>query len=370
MHPFIEEVLTEQEFNQLFNQVKNPNHYIGFEISGRFHLGSGVVTMFIVKWLQEKGVNTTIFLADWHSWINKKLGGDIKFIRKVALEYVKEIMIAAAKVAGADEKKINFVLGHDLYKENPDYWAVFMEVGQHTTLARILRSISIMGRKEGENVNFAQLCYPPMQVADIFIQGVHIAHAGMDQRKAHVVARQVAKKITIAPIKNDKGEIVKPVALHHKLVPSLLPPPKWPITSEEAKQLIKSGDMKMSKSKPEGAIFITDTPDQIRQKLQKAFCPMSDLTYNPVAEWIKMFIFDLGKTFYIERPAKYGGNLEIKTWEEFKEIYENGAVHPADVKSAFAEHLIEFLRPAREYLSLKQTEINAIEQEIQAKLSR
>ena len=73
------------------------------------------------------------------------------------------------------------------------------------------RSITILGRKEGESVDFAKLMYPAMQVADIFYMGVNIAHAGMDQRKAHVVARDVATKMRVSPLLDAAGEQIKPV---------------------------------------------------------------------------------------------------------------------------------------------------------------
>ena len=368
-HPFVEEILQPQELQHLIDTNTQINHYIGFEISGTPHLGSGIITMGVIKALHEINANTTIFLADWHSWINKKLGGDLKFIQKVALGYFKEMMIASAKVLGVDDTKINFVLGDKLYKQNPDHWANFMEANMHTTLARVKRSIGVAGRKEGEAVTFAQLTYPTLQVADIFTLQAHIAHAGMDQRKAHVIARQVAEHMTIMPLKDANGKVVKPIAIHHKLVPSLSAPSKWPITPEEAKQLIKSGDAKMSKSKPEGAIFIPDSPDDIKRKVLKAFCPEGDLTYNPVAEWVKTFVFDVGNELFIKRPEKWGGNLTIKSWQEFKEIFEAKALHPQDLKQAFAEYLIEFMKPARDYLgNLK--DIEKLKQEIQERITR
>jgi len=368
-HPYLQEFLTKEDFDHLIKTNTPLNHYIGFEISGKLHLGSGVVTMQVIKMLQEIGANTTILLADWHSWINKKLGGDLEFIQKVALGYVKEVFIATAKVVGADTNKLNFVLAEDLYKDHFEQWSTFMEVGIHTSLARVKRSISIMGRKEGESVSFAQLCYPPLQVADIFTLQANIVHAGMDQRKAHVVARQVAESITVNPLKDANGKVIKPVVIHQKLVPSLLPPSKWPITEEEAKELLKGGDMKMSKSKPQGAIFMLDDPDQIRQKVRKAFAPEADLTYNPLAIWIKFFVFDLGKELFIKRPEKWGGNLTIKSWQEFVDIYSKGAVHPADVKEAFAEYLIAFLEPARKYLG-SQKQVLELQKQIEQRVSR
>ncbi len=369
-HPYLEEVLIDEDFINLFKRVEKIRHYIGFEISGKLHIGSGIITLEVIKQLQDLGVETTIFLADWHSWINNKLGGDIDFIRKVAISYVKEVFVACAKVVKADPSKIRFVLGNDLYQENHSHWATFMQVGMHTTLARIKRSISIMGRKQGESVTFAQLCYPPLQVADIFTLQVHIAHAGMDQRKAHVIAREVAEHITINPLKDKNGKIIKPVAVHQRLVPSLLAPSKWPLSEDEAKKLLRSGDMKMSKSKPEGAIFVLDSPDDIRRKIHGAFAPEGDLTYNPLAVWVKMFVFDRNQEFFIKRDKRFGGNITIRSWEEFVDIYEAKALHPLDVKNAFAEYLIEFLAPAREYVGGLRGDFARIEQELSQRITR
>ena len=89
------------------------------------------------------------------------------------------------------------------------------------------RSITILGRKEGESVDFAKLIYPPMQVADIFTMGVNIAHAGMDQRKAHVIARDVAGKMKVSPLLDANGERIKPVCVHHPLLLGMKKPPIW-----------------------------------------------------------------------------------------------------------------------------------------------
>lgn len=118
-----------------------------------------------------------------------------------------------------------------------------------------------------------------MQVADIFYQGVTIAHAGMDQRKAHVIAIEVAQKLKYHPLEW-KGEKLKPVALHHHLLLGLQEPPVWPIESEEQFKELKT-QMKMSKSKPYSAVFIHDSPEEIKQKLRKAFCPARRSSTTP-----------------------------------------------------------------------------------------
>jgi tyrosyl-tRNA synthetase len=138
----------------------------------------------------------------------------------------------------------------------------------NTSLARMQRSITILGRKEGESVDFAKLVYPPMQVADIFIMGVNIAHAGIDQRKAHVIARDVASKMRVSPLLDAKGEHVKPVCVHHPLLLGLRKPSVWPPPEADLSDFWAS--MKMSKSDKNSALFVHDSPDDIRAKVRKS----------------------------------------------------------------------------------------------------
>jgi tyrosyl-tRNA synthetase len=157
----VPEVLTEERLKEYLEKDIPLKHYIGFEVSGEIHLGSGIQCMSKVADFQRAGVECTIFLADWHSWINDKLGGDIEIIRSYAHNYFAEGLKACLKACGGDPDKLNVVLGSDLYQKNPDFWTSFIEVCKNTTLKRIMRSITIMGREEGESVDFAKLVYPP-----------------------------------------------------------------------------------------------------------------------------------------------------------------------------------------------------------------
>lgn len=342
-----EEVLTVGDLRDLLEVGMPLRHYIGFEISGYIHLGTGLMAGAKIADFQKAGIRTRVFLADWHSWINDKLGGDLEVIQKVALGYFKEGMKQSIKVMGGDPDKVEFVLASEIL-ERGDYWRTIIDISKNVTLARMMRSITIMGRQMGEAIDFAKLIYPAMQVADIFYQGVNIAHAGMDQRKAHVIAREVAEKLKYHPLVWD-GKKVKPVAVHHHLLLGLQEPPKWPVGGEEEFKEIKA-QMKMSKSKPYSAVFIHDTPEEIREKLRKAFCPAKEVNYNPVLDWAEHIIFRQEPTeFTIHRPAKFGGDVTYTTLEELKKDFAEGKLHPLDLKNAVAEYLIELLKPIREY---------------------
>lgn len=344
----IEEVISEKDLEFFLSKNVKLKHYIGFEISGKIHLGTGLMAMQKVKDLADAGVECTIFLADWHTWINEKLGGaPLDVIKKVAVGYFQEGLSIAYKCLGGNPKDLHFVLGTDLYHNNDAYWQTVIDVSKHITLSRALRSITILGRQEGGDVPFAQLIYPSMQVADIFIQQVHIAHAGLDQRKAHVIARDVAEKVTVSPLKIG-DTTVKPIALHHHLLLGLQKPSIWPIPEDGSNQELFES-MKMSKSKPDSAIFIHDSKDEIRRKVNKAFCSEKEVVYNPILDWTKSLIFSRESEVTIKREEKYGGNVRFLSYEELEGEYQKGNLFPADLKNFVAEYLITILKPVRDH---------------------
>ncbi len=343
----LEEVLTAEELKALIEKDTPLRHYIGFEISGKVHLGTGFATMLKIKDLQEAGAQTTVFLADWHTWLNKKLDGTLETARRMARDYFEEGLKAAALCVGADPDKIEFVLGSELYEIlGQSYWANVIRVSKATTLARMIRSTTIMGRKEKEISDSAMLIYPAMQSADIFALEVNIAHAGTDQRNVHVVAREAAK---------DLGQ-PKPVAIHHHLLQGLLKPSVWPIPEDSREELVLA--LKMSKSNPDSAVFIHDNPDEIKRKVNNAFAPEGEVNYNPILDWTKHIIFYpsasqgrtlQGPTLQVQRKPEHGGDITYSSYEDLEKDYAEKKLHPQDLKAAVAEWLIQKLEPARKY---------------------
>ena len=344
-----EEVLGEDDLKKLLSKGEKLKHYIGFEISGKVHLGTGLVCMMKLKNFMDAGVDCSVFLADWHTWINDKLGGDRNVIKEVAVGYFKEALKIGLKCVGGKPSKLKFVLGSDLYHNNDSYWATMIDVSKNTSLARMQRSITIMGRKEGESVDFAKLMYPPMQVADIFIQGLNLPHSGLDQRKAQVIARDVALKLKVSPLLNKNKEKIKPVAVHGHLILGLGKPPAWPVPKQQMQELWST--LKMSKSNPDTCIFIHDSEKEIKRKIEKAFCPEKEIEFNPLIDWTKHLVFpSLGK-LNVKRPPKFGGNKTYKSFEDLKKDYSIGKLHPMDLKNSVAEALIKILKPARDHFS-------------------
>ena len=76
--PPTEEVVTKEELLELFKTNSKPKHYIGIEISGFLHLGSLISTGFKINDFVKAGVDCTVFLADWHTLLNEKMGGNFE----------------------------------------------------------------------------------------------------------------------------------------------------------------------------------------------------------------------------------------------------------------------------------------------------
>jgi tyrosyl-tRNA synthetase len=362
-----EEVLTKERLEEYISNRIALKHYIGFEISGFVHLGTGLLTMAKVADLQKAGIAVTLFLADYHSWINNKLGGDLSVIRKVAGGYFKEALKQSLKLVGGDPDKLNFVLGSELYeRKGLEYFETLLKVSMNTSLSRIRRSITIMGRKEGEIIDFAQLIYPAMQVADIFGLGVNLAHGGMDQRKAHIIALEVGEKI---------GKY-KPLALHHHLLIGMhiteeVRQKILKAKREENRELFEEGiiEIKMSKSKPESAIFIHDLPEEIERKLMKAYCPPKEVELNPILELARYILFRGEEKELVVVNAKTQERKVYKTYPELEKDYVEGKIFPADLKLSVSYAIINLLEPARKYF-LEGPGKNLLEEMKEIKVSR
>jgi tyrosyl-tRNA synthetase len=324
-----EEILVEEEMKQLLETNEHPEHYIGFEISGFLHLGTLLVSGNKVNDLIKAGVDCKIYLADWHSFINNKLGGDWENILKASKYYEKAFNFFCPKA--------KVILGSNLYHNNDDYWKDVVRFSKKISLSRNSRCLTIMGRCAGDVLDFGQYIYPPMQAVDIKYLGKDIPHGGMDQRKIHVLAREVFPKMGWK----------KPIPLHHHLLMGLAEPVK-PKSGNKIDQVEAS---KMSKSKPWTAIFIHDTEEEIEQKMKKAWCPEKTADMNPVLELVKYIILSKNKEFKIERKKEHGGDLVFTNYDELEKEYSSGKIHPQDLKMSVAREINKIIEPIREYFN-------------------
>ena len=320
----ITEVITPDEARELLAMGGEPKAYWGIEPSGLFHIGQALIGARKVKDLADLGFHVNILLADWHALINDKLDGTFESIQTCG-RYLEDCL----KGLGADSPNIHYLVGSDLVDEK-EYWERVIKISKASSVARIKRAMTIMGRSEDEaDADASKLIYPAMQAADIFHQDLDLAIGGMDQRHAHMLARDVAPKLGYK----------KPVALHWPLLMGL-----------QGGGRMDAAESKMSKSNPDSAVFLHDAPDVVQAKLKKAFCPQAQVEDNPVLEHARLVVFPEIGRMDIKRPEKFGGDLHFNTYEELAAAFGEGKVHPMDLKSAVAAHISEILVPVQKHL--------------------
>lgn len=321
-----EEVLTIKELGSKLGTKTQLKGYVGFELSGFVHIGNGVIIGKQVENLMKSGINMNILLADWHSLINNKLGGDMEKI-KMAGEYFE----LAFRTMGADGPKVEYLWGSDIV-DSSDYWLKVVKVAKNSTLTRMKRTLPILGRKAAEDMEAAFLLYGPMQTADIFEMDLDIALGGMDQRNVHVLAREIAEKIGFK----------KPIAIHTPMLMGLKGPGGRMDVSPDMMEI------KMSKSKPETCIFLHDGPKLIKKKLKKAHCPAGEIEQNSVLEIARLILFKTKNfSLIISRPEKFGGDIKFDNYQSLSEEFKNNGLHPLDLKMGIAESLSAYLKDAR-----------------------
>lgn len=301
-----EEIVTEEEFAEVLKKEK-PSVYCGYEPNGPMHLGH-FVTITKLMDLQQAGFHVKILLADVHALLNRK--GSEEDIAKEVERWRKTI-----KAIGCEAE---VVLGSSFQFEK-SYIMDVMALSQASTINRGLRSMQEIAR-DIENATISQLLYPIMQVVDIKALNVDVALGGLEQRKVHMIGKDMAKTLNY-----------KFVALHTPLITSL-----------------KGPGQKMSKSIPGSGISVTDSEEEIKKTIKDAYCPEKEVTDNPILQIARLTIFPKFDSVKIERPEKFGGNLEIKDADELEQVYAEGKLHPLDLKNMVANYLEQIIKPIRD----------------------
>jgi len=239
------EIVTEEELKNLLQTKSSIIAYDGFEPSGNVHIAQGVMRAINVNKMTKAGIKFKMLVADWHAWANNKIGGNLEDIQTVG-----NYLIETWKAAGMDLNNVEFVWANELVKDD-EYWKTVMKTAINSTVKRVVRCSQIMGRSESDSLSASQIFYPCMQAADIFHLKADICQLGLDQRKVNMLAREIAPSLGFE----------KPIIVSHHMLAGLGQPPKNVGTEDRAIA------MKMSKSNPETAIFMTDTKDEIKTKI-------------------------------------------------------------------------------------------------------
>ena len=289
--------------------------YVGFEPSGKAHIGWKVISLQLKRMLDAKA-NVLIFLADWHAWVNDKFNGSMDDIQTTA-RYMEETFRALLGYPpeGEGPGELRFVWASSIM-DSGEYWARVLRCSKNMSLARVRRTFSIMGRDEdSSDGDLSRFFYPALQAADIFEMNIDVAIGGMDQRKAHMYMRDVA----------DRWGWYKATCLHTPIISGL----------KSTGARMESFDHKMSKSDPNGAILLHDEDKKLAKKMRKAFLD-PEQPDSPVYELIQHIILpEFGEVVVTPKP-EFG---QPSTWtdlESFKSAVADGTLHPFDAKMGVA----------------------------------
>jgi len=299
------EIVTEEELRKLLEK-KKPVVYCGYEPSGSLHLGH-LVTIIKLKDFARAGFKVKILLADLHAFLNRK--GSEEEIEKESKEWEKTIKAMKLNAEIVFGSKFQF---------DKEYLLDVIKVAREITISRGMRSMQEIAR-DIEHGTISQLLYPLMQVADIKHLGIDVALGGMEQRKVHMIGREMS---------NVLGHSF--VAVHIPLITSL-----------------KGPGEKMSKSVAGSGIAVTDNYEEIKKAVMKAYCPEKASESNPILEITKLIIFPEMGGLSVKQKDK---SIYFSDYSELEKVYKEGKLHPLDLKNAVVEALERIIAPIRKNL--------------------
>ena len=280
----------------------------GIQPSGDLHLGNYLGA--IKNWSSRSELYECFyFMADMHTITVRQNPADL---RRRTLEQLAQYI-----ACGLDpEKNTLFIQSH---------------VHQHAELGWVLNCYTMFGElsrmtqfkdksaKHTENINGGLFTYPSLMAADILLYQPDLVPVGHDQKQHCELTRDIAKRFN-----GIYGDVFK------------IPEPYIPETGARIMSL-NAPESKMSKSMPDGCVFLMERPEDIQRKFKRAItdsdtenCVRFDPANKPgVANLMSIYSAVTGLSF-AQIEAEFAGQGY-------------GAFKPK-----VGEAVIETLRPIRE----------------------
>ncbi|MFC1685773.1 tyrosine--tRNA ligase [Nanoarchaeota archaeon] len=264
-----------------------------------------------IHWQLDAGFKVKILLADIHGALDNTPWDVLE--RRYG--YYEAVIPTLIKSMGVDIKDLEIVKGStfQLKKE-------FMyDVLRFSTFASMHDTHKAASEvvKQGDNPKLAGLIYPVMQALDEVYLEADAQLGGTDQRKIFVLARETLPKLGYKP----RVEVINP------FIPGLI-------------------GKKMSSSIEKSKIDFLDDEKTVLEKVKSADF-VAGSSDNGVMAFLKYIVFtlkgDKKEKFVIERPEKYGGNLEFSKYEEVEKLVLDKKIHPLDLKNAVAKEVNNLL---------------------------
>lgn len=308
-----QEIITEEELLSLLEKKKQPSVYLGTAITGNPHIGYFVWVLKMADFLRA-GFKVKVLLADMHGLLDNTHWS----VLEKRFKYYNEVIPLMFKAVGADLKNVEILKGSD-FQLGKDYILDVLKMATQVSINNAKRAAAEVV-KFGENPQLSGLIYPIFQALDEEYLKVDIQYGGLDQRKILMFARENLPKLGYQP----RIEFMTP------LMPGLT-------------------TKKMSASDPKSKVDLLDDPKTVQEKINSAHCEVGVVEDNGVLAFLKYVIMvmkgDKAEKFVVERPEKFGGNLEFNNYEKIEAAFVKKELHPLDLKNALARELNQLLEP-------------------------
>lgn len=257
--------------------------------------------------LQNKGYRPYIFVADIHALTTHS---------PKVIEESRRNLVYDFLASGIDPKLCTFYYQSSIWTEISK---LELFLSKLISVSELVRVPALKDKvKNPYHASGLLLRYPVIMAADILIQKANAVPVGEDQVAHLEVAQRLARKIN-----KEYGVDLFPI------------PQPYRVDSLKIASL--DGVGKMSKSNPNGAIFLTDSADTVRNKVAKAKTETLNRNKPPVKLGPEVKnLLNLLEIFYDYLDDK-------SAIESFKKDYFAGVLKFAIVKEKISTTLINFL---------------------------
>ena len=325
----LQEVLNPEIIQEILEKNERPlKIYWGTATTGKPHCGYFVPMLKIAEFLAA-GCEVTVLLADVHGFLDN-LKAPIELVKE-RVGYYRYAVTSILKAVNVDVSRLKFVTGSD-YQTRGSATSNDPFSGYPFDLLRLSTSVSGHdATKAGSEVvkqvdapPLSSQIYPVMQALDEEYLGVDAQFGGVDQRKIFTLAVECLPRIGYK----------KRAHLMNPLIPGL-----------------QEGG-KMSSSDPDSKIDILDSPDVVKKKLKKAFCPPKVVEGNGVISFVEYVLLPASALKNNGTPKlviqrRDADPIEYSDIQRLKEDYLADILQPQALKPAVTDALLEILEPIR-----------------------
>lgn len=229
-------------------------------------------------------------------------------------------LISCFDLVELDPSQVDLIFSSSLFKDNPDIWFLLAELLKSTTMNVLNPLVDNLfvdyldHNKDQKNYGHFLLILSEMAIF-IFLKPNVIQ---MSERYYKIIDILGKKRLS-----NDKN-------LNSCLY----------VLLKDISYLQELNNEKASNDS-HSRIFFFDNNEDIRLKINKAFCPYGGTKKSSILDWFELIIYNLDYKVIIKRPKKWGGNILLRSFEQLLKLYQSKELHPADLKYFLHQFIIE-----------------------------